>query len=109
MALNEDSSSLVKPNASSLQPSEGSNDSHYAEKLKTLGEETAGSWIAYAVEQAILAQRTIESAAENVISSTKSRLDRVRTTSSAHFDQTLVSCSFFRGNFRLRDKMSFLL
>lgn len=102
MALNEDSSSLDKPNTSSLQPHEDSNGFHYAEKLKTLGEETAGSWIAYAVQQAILAQRTIESVTENVISSTKTRLDRVRTTSSAHFDQTLVSCSFFPGKFSVK-------
>lgn len=89
MALNEESPSLDKPNASSLQPHEGSNEFDYAEKLKTLGKETADSWITYAVQQAILAQGTIGSAAENIIASTKSRLDRVRTTSSAHLDQTL--------------------
>lgn len=107
MALNEGSSSLDKPNASSLQPHEGSNDFHYAEKLKTLGEETTGSWIAYAVEQAILAQRSIESAAENVISSTKSRLDRVRTTSSAHFDQTLDYLQDAKSEYRAYEEIAF--
>lgn len=94
--IDEDSSSSEKPNASSsLQQFEGGNDVYSAQKLKTLGEETAVPWINYAVQQALLAQRTIESATENAIASTKSRLESIRTTSSAHFSQTLVSSIFF--------------
>lgn len=48
-------------------------------------------WIDNAVQQAQLAQKTIENTFENAIVVTKSRLDRILTTSSAHFNQTLVS------------------
>lgn len=47
-------------------------------------------WADYALQQAQIAQKTVESHLENAIEVTRSRLDRILTTSSAHFNQTIV-------------------
>lgn len=47
-------------------------------------------WAEYALQQAQIAQKTIETNLENAIEVTRSRVDRIRTTSSAHFNQTIV-------------------
>lgn len=53
-------------------------------------------WAEYALQQAQIAQKTIESNVENAIEVTRSRVDRIRTTSSAHFNQTIVIFSNFQ-------------
>lgn len=65
----------------------------HEEKSHTVGQGLGEfvPWIDNAVQQAQLAQKTVESTLENAIVVTKSRLDRILTTSSAHFNQTLVS------------------
>ncbi|KAL0347654.1 UNVERIFIED_CONTAM: hypothetical protein Scaly_1781400 [Sesamum calycinum] len=47
-------------------------------------------WTDYAVQQAVIAQKTIESTVESAIDATRSRIDRILTTSSAHFNQTIA-------------------
>ncbi|KAG8363410.1 hypothetical protein BUALT_Bualt19G0019500 [Buddleja alternifolia] len=46
-------------------------------------------WTDYALQQAQIAQKTIETSIDNAIEVTKSRVDRILTTSSAHFNQTI--------------------
>ncbi|PIN08493.1 hypothetical protein CDL12_18931 [Handroanthus impetiginosus] len=48
-------------------------------------------WTEYAVQQAQIAQKTIESTVENAVEVTRSRVNRILTTSSAHFNQTIDS------------------
>ncbi|KAL6557267.1 hypothetical protein OROMI_017617 [Orobanche minor] len=48
-------------------------------------------WTDYAVEQAQIAQKTIESTLDKAIEVTRSRVDRILSTSSAHFNQTMDS------------------
>ncbi|KAL9142145.1 hypothetical protein ABFS82_14G149500 [Erythranthe guttata] len=48
-------------------------------------------WTDYALEQAQIAQKTIEITVENAIEATRSRVDRLLTTSSAHLNQTIDS------------------
>lgn len=72
------------PAAPSLPQQRG----NYSDNLETLAQ--AAPWIDDALQQARQAQQTIETAIEGAITVTKSRLDRVLTTSSAHFNQTLV-------------------
>ncbi|XP_075494146.1 RGS1-HXK1-interacting protein 1-like [Primulina tabacum] len=48
-------------------------------------------WMDYAVQQAQIAQKTVERSVEDAIDVTKSRFDRIITTSSAHFNQTIDS------------------
>lgn len=48
-------------------------------------------WIDYAVQQARLAQKNIEDTLDSAISVTRSRLDQIRSTSSAHMNQTIDS------------------
>ncbi|GER46470.1 3-hydroxyisobutyryl-CoA hydrolase-like protein 1 [Striga asiatica] len=49
-------------------------------------------WTDYAVQQAKIAQKTVENTVENAIEITRSRVDRMLTTSSAHFNQTMLYC-----------------
>ncbi|KAL3615545.1 hypothetical protein CASFOL_041206 [Castilleja foliolosa] len=48
-------------------------------------------WTEYAMQQAQIAQKTMESTVENAIEVTRSRVDRILTTSSAHYNQTVDS------------------
>lgn len=47
-------------------------------------------WMDYAVQQTQIAQKKVEGSLENAIEVIKSRFDRIITTSSAHFNQTIV-------------------
>ncbi|XP_071931438.1 RGS1-HXK1-interacting protein 1-like isoform X1 [Coffea arabica] len=75
------------------------------EKLKTL-EETASPWIDYALKQAQAAQKTIGHHLQDAIEVTKSRLDRIRTTSSAHFNQTLDSLQDAKSDFNAYEDLA---
>ncbi|XP_059651609.1 RGS1-HXK1-interacting protein 1 [Cornus florida] len=79
-------SSEEKPNTSS---STQHVDHSLHKKLGTL--EVATPWIDYAVQQAQFAQKVIEETVDSAISVTRSRLDQIRTTSSAHLHQTIDS------------------
>ncbi|CAH9118018.1 unnamed protein product, partial [Cuscuta europaea] len=69
--------------ASSLHPKQG----NHLENFETLAQ--AAPWIGDALQQARQAQQTIVTALENAIAVTNSRMDRVLTTSSAHFNRSL--------------------
>ncbi|XP_027112961.1 uncharacterized protein LOC113761394 isoform X2 [Coffea eugenioides] len=75
------------------------------EKLKTL-EETASPWIDYAFKQAQAAHKTIGHHLQDAIEVTKSRLDRIRTTSSAHFNQTLDSLQDAKSDFNAYEDLA---
>lgn len=57
-------------------------------KSKTLEDGTP--WMEYAVQKAQFIQKTIEETFESAVSISKSRLSEIRSTSSAHFHQTIV-------------------
>ncbi|KAL8542817.1 hypothetical protein ACS0TY_003631 [Phlomoides rotata] len=56
-------------------------------------------WTEYALQQTQIAQKTIESTVENAIEVTRSRVDRILTTSSAHFNQTIDSLQDFKSEY----------
>lgn len=56
----------------------------------------ATPWIDYAVEQARVAQKTVEETLDFAISTTRSRLDRFLSTGSAHLHTTVVSFATIR-------------
>lgn len=53
--------------------------------------EQSNPWIEQAVQQASLAEKTVEEAINSAIAATGNRLSQIRSTSSAHFNQTLES------------------
>ncbi|EEF50312.1 uncharacterized protein LOC8265838 [Ricinus communis] len=67
--------------------------SHFPEaemiKYKTLEEVTP--WIDYAIQQALTYQKTIEEAVDDATKALRSRFSEIRSTSSAHFNQTMDS------------------
>ncbi|KAJ7950879.1 Alanine-tRNA ligase [Quillaja saponaria] len=60
-----------------------------SKNLITLDETTP--WIDYAVQQARLYQKAVNEAVESAIEVSKSQLSQIRSTSSAHFQQTIDS------------------
>ncbi|XP_042016940.1 uncharacterized protein LOC121764975 [Salvia splendens] len=64
-------------------------------------------WADYALEQAQIAQKTIESTVENAIEVTRSRVDRILTTSSAHFNQTIDSLQELKSEYNTYEDIAF--
>ena len=70
-------------------PSEGHGNNNNNTRAKTL-DETTTLWVEYAVHQAQLYQKAIEEALDSALEVSRSRLSQIRSTSSAHFNQTIV-------------------
>ncbi|KAM7512139.1 hypothetical protein LguiB_011014 [Lonicera macranthoides] len=85
---------MAEPNEEKPKPSTSSSspqgDYHQIVKQKP-SVEIITSWIDYAVEQAELAQKNIKDNVESAISLTRSRLSEIRSTSSAHLNQSIDS------------------
>lgn len=64
-------------------------------------------WIDYAVQQAQIAQETIETSVENAIQSTRSRVNRIITTSAAHFNQTIDSLQEVKSEYSVYEDFAF--
>ncbi|XP_047971414.1 uncharacterized protein LOC125214428 [Salvia hispanica] len=64
-------------------------------------------WTDYALQQAQIAQKTIESTVENAIEVTRSRVDRILTTSSAHFNQTIDSLQDLKSEYNTYEDIAF--
>ncbi|KAG6402731.1 hypothetical protein SASPL_134940 [Salvia splendens] len=64
-------------------------------------------WTDYALQQAQIAQKTIESTVENAIEVTRSRVDRIVTTSSAHFNQTIDSLHYLKSEYTTYEDIAF--
>ncbi|KAL1540087.1 hypothetical protein AAHA92_24496 [Salvia divinorum] len=64
-------------------------------------------WTEYALHQAQIAQKTIDSTVENAIEVTRSRVDRILTTSSAHFNQTIDSLQDLKSEYNTYEDIAF--
>ncbi|KAH6767492.1 alanine-tRNA ligase [Perilla frutescens var. hirtella] len=64
-------------------------------------------WTEYALQQAQIAQKTIESTVENAIETTRSRVDRILTTSSAHLNQTIDSLQDLKSDYSTYEDIAF--
>lgn len=84
-------------NSSEEKPAISPNDS-ISHSLHTL-EQSATPWIDYAVEQARVYQKTIEETFESAIEASRSRLSEIRSTSAAHFSQTIVKRDSLNSSF----------
>lgn len=98
VAIAESSEANADSPSPSPSPSLPADRVKHEDKSDTVGQGLGEfvPWIDNAVQQAQLAQKTVENTLENAIVVTKSRLDRLLTTSSVHFNQTLVSSSYYR-------------
>ncbi|GAB2271021.1 hypothetical protein Dimus_005873 [Dionaea muscipula] len=65
--------------------------------LKSLRE--TNPWVEYAVQQALLAQKSIQETADSAIAATRSRLSQIRLTSAAHSRQTIESVKELKAEF----------
>lgn len=90
MATEPENSLQEKP---TLSPSDSL--SHSTETL----EQPATPWIDYAIHQSRLYQKTIEETLHSALEASKSRLSEIRSTSSAHFSQTIDSLEDVKSNY----------
>ncbi|XP_052171187.1 RGS1-HXK1-interacting protein 1 [Diospyros lotus] len=74
-------------------------------KSKTL--EDAVPWIDYAVQQARMAQKTVEDTMDTTVAATRSRLDRFLSTGSAHLNQTIDSLQDFKSEYAVYEAFVF--
>ncbi|XP_037497590.1 RGS1-HXK1-interacting protein 1 isoform X2 [Jatropha curcas] len=74
-------------------------------KSKTLEEVTP--WIDSAVQQALIYQKNMEETLEGATSVFRSRFSEIRSTSSAHFHQTIDSLQDFKSEFDAYEDMLF--
>lgn len=81
------------------------NDS-ISHSLHTL-EQSATPWIDYAVEQARVYQKTIEETFDSAIEASRSRLSEIRSTSAAHFSQTINSLEDIKSDYGTYEDMFF--
>ncbi|KAL0007720.1 hypothetical protein SO802_009222 [Lithocarpus litseifolius] len=77
-------------------PSEGQSNNNNS--AKTL-DETTTLWVEYAVHQALLYQKAIEEALDSAFEVSRSRLSQIRSTSSAHFNQTIDSLQDLKSDY----------
>ncbi|XVE76911.1 hypothetical protein DITRI_Ditri13aG0018300 [Diplodiscus trichospermus] len=74
-----------------LPPPPATLPSDFPSKSESKALEQAIPWIDYAVEQALLYQKIIEKKINATFEASRSRLSEIRSTSSAHFNQTIDS------------------
>lgn len=79
-------------------PSEGHGNNNNNNSAKTL-DETTTLWVEYAVHQARLYQKAIEEALDSALEVSRSRLSQIRSTSSAHFNQTIDSLQDLKSDY----------
>lgn len=95
MATVADTPSEEKPNAS---------HSDYS-LTKPLGETIP--WIEFAVQQVHLARKTLEETIDSVIAVSRSRLSEIRSTSSAHLNQTVDTLQDVKSEYGLYENIVF--
>lgn len=80
-------------NKSNISPESSSSVADFGvlEKAKPFAGDSAVEWVEYAVQQAVITQKTIAETLESTISLTKSRLCQIKSTSTAHLHMSIVS------------------
>ncbi|KAK9274172.1 hypothetical protein L1049_018986 [Liquidambar formosana] len=99
MATVADPSPEERPNPSS--------HGEYSLNETPKGPEETPPWIEYAVEQAQLAQKTLEETIDFVIDVSRSRLSEIRSTSSAHLRQTIDSLRDVKSEYDVYENIFF--
>lgn len=89
-------------------PSSRPSHSHYSAPLSKSGTPIDTTpWIDYAVQQARLAQQTVDETLESAISVTRSRLDRFLSTGSAHLQTTIGTLQDLKSDYVVFEDMVF--
>ncbi|XVF79826.1 hypothetical protein PTKIN_Ptkin15bG0020900 [Pterospermum kingtungense] len=88
-----------------LPPSPSPSDFPSKSQPKTLDQATP--WIDYAVEQGLLYQKIIDQKINATIEASRSRLAEIRSTSSAHFNQTIDSLEDVKSQLLVYEDMVF--
>ncbi|XVE74064.1 hypothetical protein DITRI_Ditri11bG0168900 [Diplodiscus trichospermus] len=94
-----------KPNPDSPPPPPSTSD--FPSKSESKALEQATPWIDYAVEQALLYKKMIEQNINATIEASRSRLSEIRSTSSAHFNQTIDSLEDVKSQLRVYEDVVF--
>ncbi|PWA36025.1 hypothetical protein CTI12_AA604080 [Artemisia annua] len=82
-------------------------NSELIETVKPFSGESTVEWIDYAVNQAVIAQKNVTETLESTINVTKSRLDQIKSTSTAHFHMTLESLKDLKSDYNAYEDIVF--
>nr|XP_043636206.1 RGS1-HXK1-interacting protein 1 [Erigeron canadensis] len=109
--MEESSSSIFMDESSSPEnkspPSPEVFEIGLTEKVKPLAGDSAAEWINYAVQQAAIAQKVAVETLESSIYTTKSRINQIKSTSSAHFQMTLDSVQDLKSEYKMYEDLVF--
>ncbi|KAI3693881.1 hypothetical protein L1987_76836 [Smallanthus sonchifolius] len=99
--LSENKSNISSPSSSSEV------DFGVLEKVKPFAGESTVEWVDYAIQQAVIAQKTTVETLESIVTLTKSRLDQIKSTSTAHLQMTIESVKDFKSDFNVYEDIVF--
>ncbi|CAH1439750.1 unnamed protein product [Lactuca virosa] len=77
------------------------------EKVKPFAGDSAVEWVEYAVQQAVITQKTILETLESTISLTKSRLCQIKSTSTAHLHMSIETLQDFKSDYNVYEAIVF--
>ncbi|XP_024962039.1 uncharacterized protein LOC112502381 isoform X1 [Cynara cardunculus var. scolymus] len=102
-----DESSENKSNTSPPSSSSPVVDFGVLEKVRPFAGDSAVEWVDYAVQQAVMAQKTLVETLESTLSVTKSRLDQIKSTSTAHLHMTMESLQDLKSDYNVYEDIVF--
>ncbi|KAJ0736880.1 hypothetical protein HanLR1_Chr06g0200751 [Helianthus annuus] len=88
-------------------PSSSEVDIGVLDRVKPIAGDSAAEWIDYAVQQAVIAQKTAAETLESTVNLTKSRIDQIRSTSTAHFHMTIESLKDLKSDYHVYEDLVF--
>ncbi|XP_076927112.1 RGS1-HXK1-interacting protein 1-like [Bidens hawaiensis] len=77
------------------------------EKVKPLAGDSDVEWIDYAIQQAVIAQKTVTETLESTVNITKSRIDQIKSTSTAHLHMTIESLKDLKSDYYVYEDIVF--
>ncbi|KAL4562856.1 hypothetical protein LXL04_026887 [Taraxacum kok-saghyz] len=94
--------SIISPESSSAVADFG-----VLEKAKPFSGDSAVEWVDYAVQQAVIAQKTVVETLESTVSLTKSRLCQIKSTSTAHLHMTIETLKDLKSDYNIYEDILF--
>ncbi|KAI7748624.1 hypothetical protein M8C21_012424, partial [Ambrosia artemisiifolia] len=94
-------------NKSPPPPSSSEVDIGVLEKVKPIAGDSAADWVDYAIQQAVIAQKTLAETLESTVTVTKSRIDQIKSTSTAHLYMTIESLKDLKSDYYVYEDIVF--
>ncbi|KAL8207991.1 hypothetical protein R6Q57_007403 [Mikania cordata] len=99
--LSENNSKISPPSSASEV------DFGILEKVKPFAGDSAVEWVDFAIQYAVIAQKTVVETLESTIALAKSRLDQIKSTSTSHLHMTINSLKDLKSDYNVYEDIVF--